>query len=121
MHLSLKCCISLKNLDIASDITVCQLAATCISEHNIGDVACNDHRVDMVNSIEQCTLQRTVFIQAHNCSAGDYRSQFHVKAEKIAEALVEDKYDFGFLHIKAVDDTGHDQQPALKVSCTALP
>lgn len=48
--------------------------------------------------------------------AGDYRSQFHVKAEKIAHALVEDDYDFGFLHIKAVDDTGHDQQPALKVS-----
>ena len=74
----------------------------------------------MINSTGQCTFQRAVCIQAHNCSAGDYRSQFHVKAEKIAEALVEDKYDFGFLHIKAVDDTGHDQQPALKVSCPAV-
>ena len=48
-------------------------------------------------------------------AAGDYRTQFHVKAEKTAEALSAGQYDFGFLHIKAVDDTGHDQQPVLKV------
>ena len=47
--------------------------------------------------------------------AGDYRTQFYVKAETIAAALSCKEYDFGFLHIKAVDDTGHDQQPVLKV------
>ena len=48
-------------------------------------------------------------------AAGDYRTQFHVKAEAIAAELSSGQYDFGFLHIKAVDDTGHDQQPVLKV------
>lgn len=51
------------------------------------------------------------------CVTGDYRTQFHVKAERIAEALSAGQYNFGFLHIKAVDDTGHDQQPVLKVCC----
>ena len=46
---------------------------------------------------------------------GDYRTQFHAKAETLAAALTSGQYDFGFLHIKAVDDTGHDQQPVLKV------
>ncbi|DBA96948.1 TPA: hypothetical protein ACH3X1_001278 [Trebouxia sp. C0004] len=48
-------------------------------------------------------------------TTGDYRTQFHAKAEKLSEALISGQYDFGFLHIKAVDDTGHDQQPVLKV------
>lgn len=48
-------------------------------------------------------------------SAGDYRTEFHVKAERVAQALIEDQFDFAFLHIKAVDDTGHDKEPALKV------
>lgn len=47
---------------------------------------------------------------------GDYRTQFHVKAKAMADALSSGTYDFGFLHIKAVDDTGHDQQPVLKVT-----
>ena len=46
---------------------------------------------------------------------GDYRTQFHAKAQTLSEALTSGQYDFGFLHIKAVDDTGHDQQPVLKV------
>ncbi|KAL0023909.1 hypothetical protein WJX79_009725 [Trebouxia sp. C0005] len=48
-------------------------------------------------------------------TTGDYRTQFHAKAETLSEALTSGQYDFGFLHIKAVDDTGHDQQPVLKV------
>ena len=48
--------------------------------------------------------------------AGDYRTQFHAKAETLSKALASGQYDFGFLHVKAVDDTGHDQQPVLKVS-----
>lgn len=30
------------------------------------------------------------------------------KAEAIAEALSRGGFQFGFLHVKAVDDTGHD-------------
>lgn len=71
----------------------------------------------------QCCSEGLLFNTKHLSShpelpchaAGDYRTQFHVKAEKIAEALSAGQYDFGFLHIKAVDDTGHDQQPVLKV------
>ena len=48
--------------------------------------------------------------------AGDYRSQFHAKAQAVADALSTQPYDFGFLHVKAVDDTGHDRQLALKVT-----
>lgn len=53
-------------------------------------------------------------------SAGDYRTQFHAKAAAIADALARDSYDFGFLHVKAVDDTGHDKLLALKVSYSEL-
>ncbi len=48
-------------------------------------------------------------------ATGDYRTQFHAKAAAVAEALTEGRHDFVFLHVKAVDDTGHDRQPAQKV------
>jgi hypothetical protein len=38
------------------------------------------------------------------------------QAECIADALIAGVCDFGFLHIKAVDDTGHDRATALKVT-----
>ncbi|KAL4448400.1 hypothetical protein ABPG75_005619 [Micractinium tetrahymenae] len=41
-------------------------------------------------------------------TTGDYRTLFHRKAEAIAEALSRGGFQFGFLHVKAVDDTGHD-------------
>jgi len=37
------------------------------------------------------------------------------KAEAIAEALSRGGYQFGFLHVKAVDDTGHDFLLKMKV------
>ncbi len=46
---------------------------------------------------------------------GDYRTQLSAKAKAIADALIHKGYDFGFLHVKAVDDTGHDKLPMLKV------
>ncbi|KAK9901638.1 hypothetical protein WJX75_006034 [Coccomyxa subellipsoidea] len=48
-------------------------------------------------------------------ATGDYRTQFHKKAEAISAALVDGGYRFGMLHVKAVDDTGHDRQAVLKV------
>lgn len=56
--------------------------------------------------------------------AGDYRTQFHKKAEAIASAMADGGYRFGMLHVKAVDDTGHDRQVVLKVqfsACHLLP
>ena len=39
----------------------------------------------------------------------------HLQAATVAGALAEGRCDFGFLHVKAVDDTGHDRAAALKV------
>ena len=36
------------------------------------------------------------------------------QAATIAEALAAGRCDFGFLHVKAVDDTGHDRAAASK-------
>ena len=54
--------------------------------------------------------------------AGDYRTRFEAKAEAIADSLISGRFDFAFLHVKAVDDTGHDRQVWMKVtrSPTAL-
>eukprot|EP00850_Spirogloea_muscicola_P014997 SM000111S18820 [mRNA] locus=s111:369107:371266:+ [translate_table: standard] len=67
-------------------------------------------------------------------ATGDYRTLLTLKAAAIAEALgspaiarqvldpgrkmdhgTNDHYDFGFLHIKAVDDAGHDKSSELKL------
>jgi len=50
-------------------------------------------------------------------TTGDYRTLFHRKAEAVAEALCRqnDNYEFAFLHVKAVDDAGHDRGLDLKV------
>lgn len=37
------------------------------------------------------------------------------KAEVICSALTHQGYDFGFVHVKAVDDTGHDRRVEMKV------
>lgn len=47
-------------------------------------------------------------------TTGDYRTLFHRKAEAIAQALAHGGFQFGFLHVKAVDDTGHDHLTELK-------
>ncbi|PSC70414.1 archaeal type cofactor-independent phosphoglycerate mutase [Micractinium conductrix] len=47
-------------------------------------------------------------------TTGDYRTLFHKKAEAIAEALATGGYQFAFLHVKAVDDTGHDFMVQMK-------
>lgn len=63
-------------------------------------------------------LGASLSMQLLSCprATGDYRSDFAAKAECIADALIAGVCDFGFLHIKAVDDTGHDRATALKVA-----
>jgi len=49
-------------------------------------------------------------------ATGDYRTLFHRKAEAVAQLLQSEKYDFVFLHVKAVDDAGHDKNLGLKLA-----
>jgi hypothetical protein len=53
--------------------------------------------------------------------AGDYKTQFHAKAAAMGDALINGSHDFGFLHVKAVDDTGHDRAVPMKVKLHSPP
>ncbi|KAI8148827.1 2,3-bisphosphoglycerate-independent phosphoglycerate mutase-domain-containing protein [Fennellomyces sp. T-0311] len=48
-------------------------------------------------------------------ATGDYHTSFRAKGEAVVAHLKGDKYDFGFLHIKAVDDAGHDRNIDFKI------
>ncbi len=50
-------------------------------------------------------------------ASGDYKSNFTNKAKAMFDAIKEHGYDFGFLHVKAVDDASHDADTLLKISC----
>jgi hypothetical protein len=54
-------------------------------------------------------------------ATGSYDSHFASKAAVTCSALVSGGFDFALLHVKAVDDTGHDRMLAMKVRhvCTA--
>lgn len=49
---------------------------------------------------------------------GYYDSNLMGKFERAAKEVTENKndYDFGFVHIKAVDDAGHDKNPDMKIA-----
>ncbi|GAM26748.1 hypothetical protein SAMD00019534_099230 [Acytostelium subglobosum LB1] len=47
---------------------------------------------------------------------GDYHTDFESKGNVAVDTLANGDYDFGFLHIKAVDDAGHDKDPDLKIT-----
>ncbi|KYR01291.1 phosphonopyruvate decarboxylase-like protein [Tieghemostelium lacteum] len=48
-------------------------------------------------------------------ATGDYHTNFHSKATTLLENIQKDDFDFGFLHVKAVDDAGHDKNDQLKI------
>lgn len=48
-------------------------------------------------------------------ATGDYHTDFDAKAKACLENIRLDKYDFGFCHLKAVDDAGHDQDAEKKI------
>jgi len=50
-------------------------------------------------------------------ATGDYRTDLRSKARVVAEALIDaqSKYSFAFLHVKAVDDAGHDRDIERKI------
>jgi 2,3-bisphosphoglycerate-independent phosphoglycerate mutase len=42
-------------------------------------------------------------------TTGYYNSNLNNKALKAVELISSDNYDYGFVHIKAIDDAGHDK------------
>ncbi|KAJ0668853.1 putative phosphoglycerate mutase (2,3-diphosphoglycerate-independent) [Helianthus annuus] len=98
----------------------------------------NQKRATEGKNIANIVLLRGCGIRIEVCSwsYGDYRTLLTSKATAIANALsapvracpnvfvpgedehkpgVSDGYDFGFLHVKAIDDAGHDKATVFKV------
>jgi 2,3-bisphosphoglycerate-independent phosphoglycerate mutase len=48
-------------------------------------------------------------------TTGYYNSNLNNKALKAIECLIKEDYQFGFVHIKAVDDSGHDKNMKIKI------
>lgn len=48
-------------------------------------------------------------------TTGYYNSNLNNKALKAIEMITSDNYDFGFVHIKAIDDAGHDKNMKVKI------
>lgn len=48
-------------------------------------------------------------------ATGDYNTNFDAKAKACLENIQSGEYDFGFCHLKAVDDAGHDHDFEKKV------
>lgn len=42
-------------------------------------------------------------------ATGDYHTDLLSKGRTAAHTLISQDYDFGFVHVKAVDDAGHDR------------
>jgi 2,3-bisphosphoglycerate-independent phosphoglycerate mutase len=49
-------------------------------------------------------------------ATGWYNSNYNNKLESAESIIRSGEYDFGFVHIKAVDDAGHDKDADLKVT-----
>ncbi len=54
-------------------------------------------------------------IHAVEGATGYYNSNLYGKMIKGVELITSGNYDFGFIHIKAVDDAGHDKRLDIKV------
>lgn len=48
-------------------------------------------------------------------ATGDHNSDFSAKLSKASELLMNSDYNFGFVHIKAVDEASHNSEPYEKV------
>lgn len=48
-------------------------------------------------------------------ATGDYSSDFNAKAQSCIKNITSNEYDFGFCHLKAVDEAGHDKDVTKKV------
>ncbi len=66
----------------------------------------------IINGLGQSIYMDIVKVEG---ATGDYNSDFSAKADAFVMKIKEKAYDFGFLHIKAVDDAGHDKNLELKM------
>ncbi|KAI7897780.1 archaeal type cofactor-independent phosphoglycerate mutase, partial [Cokeromyces recurvatus] len=48
-------------------------------------------------------------------ATGDYNTDFHAKARALLNHIIQPQYQFGFCHLKAVDDAGHDKDILKKI------
>lgn len=48
-------------------------------------------------------------------ATGYYDSNLENKMKKAVENITRESFDFGFIHIKAVDDAGHDKNLEIKI------
>jgi len=65
----------------------------------------------IINGIGQSIFLDIVKVKG---ATGDYNSNYDAKADGLIENIRKKEYDFGFLHVKAVDDAGHDKSLDLK-------
>lgn len=49
-------------------------------------------------------------------ATGFYDSNLDNKSARAIEFITKDEFDFGFVHIKAIDDAGHDKNLQMKVT-----
>jgi 2,3-bisphosphoglycerate-independent phosphoglycerate mutase len=49
-------------------------------------------------------------------TTGYYNSNLNNKALKAIELITNPSYDYGFVHVKAIDDAGHDKNLDMKIS-----
>lgn len=49
-------------------------------------------------------------------ATGFYDSNLLGKMDRAVELLLSDSFDFGFVHVKAVDDAGHDKNLQMKIT-----
>lgn len=49
-------------------------------------------------------------------ATGDYHTNLAAKADRAIEEITSGKYDFGFVHVKAVDDAAHDKDVDKRVT-----
>ena len=62
-----------------------------------------------------CSLRPPPHHHHHHHHHHQHRTRFDAKASRVVTALSKDDFDFALLHVKAVDDTGHDRAPHLKL------
>jgi 2,3-diphosphopglycerate-independent phosphoglycerate mutase len=84
------------------------------SSRNPGFSAFSIAPTAIIGGLAQCLAMERI-----NCcgATGDYNTNLSAKAAGLVENLCseEKKYNFGFLHVKAVDDCGHDEDFRKKI------
>jgi hypothetical protein len=73
-------------------------------------------RLHVTATYQSCFCSPSYLFQVEGAT-GDYHTNLSAKKDALVQHLtpVDSNYTFGFLHVKAVDDAGHDKNRELKV------